>query len=91
MTHDDTQEDVEKLADKIIKIRLFADDEKPINRSIQDVDGEILLVSQFTLYANTSKGNRPSFVDAAKPDQAEKLYEQMKIELDNRIQKPIQS
>lgn len=66
-------------ADYIIRklplLRIFADDNLPINRSLNDVGGEILLVSQFTLYADSTKGNRPSFVHAAKPEVAEKLYE----------------
>lgn len=72
--HDDTEEDVKKLAHKIAHLRVFYDDDDKMNLNLQQIKGEILLVSQFTLMANTKKGNRPSFIDAAKPEQAEKLY-----------------
>lgn len=74
LTHTDTQEVAQQLAKKLVALRIFADDQKPINASIAEVDGEILLVSQFTLYGNTKKGNRPSFVDAMAPDKAEALF-----------------
>ena len=74
-----SMEDGKKEADfilrKLPKLRIFADEKLPINASLADVEGEILLVSQFTLYADTKKGNRPSFVNAAKPEEAEALYE----------------
>jgi D-tyrosyl-tRNA(Tyr) deacylase len=76
--HDDTKEDAQWLADKVIQMRLFPDDEQKINLSLQDIKGEILLVSQFTLHANTKKGNRPSFIRAAKPETAIPLYEYFK-------------
>lgn len=72
---DDTKEMCEKWIDKILKLRIFSDDKKPINASIQDVQGQILLVSQFTLYANTKGQNRPAFLDAAKPDDAKEIYD----------------
>ena len=71
----DTQTDVDYLVGKISKLRVFEDDQQKMNRSIIDVGGEILSISQFTLFANTKKGNRPSFVQAAKPDTAIPLYE----------------
>ena len=71
---DDTEEIVEKMADKMMRLRIFSDENDKINRSLSDVDGELLLVSQFTLYADCRKGNRPSFVHAAPPAQAEALY-----------------
>ena len=71
----DTQTDVDYLVGKISKLRVFEDDQQKMNRSIIDVDGEILSISQFTLFADTKKGNRPSFVQAAKPDVAIPLYE----------------
>jgi len=74
LTHSDTQKEVETIARKLVALRIFADDQKPINASVSQIDGEILLVSQFTLYANTRKGNRPSFVDAMDPDKAEALF-----------------
>lgn len=72
---EDTQADVDYLVGKISKLRVFEDDQQKMNRSIIDVDGKILSISQFTLFADTKKGNRPSFVQAAKPDTAIPLYE----------------
>ncbi|MDZ5547977.1 D-aminoacyl-tRNA deacylase [Enterococcus cecorum] len=71
----DTQTDVDYLVGKISKLRVFEDEQQKMNRSIIDVGGEILSISQFTLFADTKKGNRPSFVQAAKPDVAIPLYE----------------
>ena len=76
VTHDDAMEDMEYLVRKIVQMRIFEDEEGKLNRSIQDVDGEILSVSQFTLYADTKKGNRPSFSKAAPGDVAIKMFEQ---------------
>jgi D-tyrosyl-tRNA(Tyr) deacylase len=76
LTHTDTKETAQQLAKKLVALRLFADDQKPINASIADVDGSLLLVSQFTLYGNTKKGNRPSFVDAMAPDLAKSLFDE---------------
>jgi D-tyrosyl-tRNA(Tyr) deacylase len=71
----DTDEDVVFVADKCCKLRIFEDAEDKMNRSVNEVDGEILIISQFTLYGETAKGNRPSFIDAARPDEAIPLYE----------------
>ena len=76
VTHDDTMEDMEYLVRKIVQMRIFEDEEGKLNRSIQDVGGEILSVSQFTLYADTKKGNRPSFSKAAPGDVALEMFEQ---------------
>lgn len=71
----DTKEIADRLFDKMIKLRIFQDEDGKTNKSIADVSGELLIVSQFTLYANCKKGNRPSFMDAGKPQEAEELYE----------------
>ncbi len=89
VTHDDQLADIEWLIRKIIKQRIFNDEQGKMNRSIQDVDGSILLVSQFTLYANTQKGNRPSYIRSATPDAALDLYqmfvEKLKKEFSGKI------
>ena len=72
---DDTQEDIDWLAAKIIQLRIFDDEKGVMNLSIKDVDGDILIVSQFTLHANTKKGNRPSYIRASKPGFAIPIYE----------------
>jgi D-tyrosyl-tRNA(Tyr) deacylase len=87
----DEQEDLDWLCKKIGQMRLFSDQEGKMNRSIQDIQGEILLVSQFTLYASTAKGNRPSFIKAAKPEKANAYYEACKISLNTYVSKPLQS
>lgn len=71
----DTQEDIDWLCRKIINMRIFGDDEGKMNESLKTVDGDAIVVSQFTLHASTKKGNRPSFINAAKPDIAEPLYQ----------------
>ena len=76
VTHDDAKEDMEYLVRKIVQMRIFEDEEGKLNRSIQDIGGEILSVSQFTLYADTKKGNRPSFSKAAPGDIALEMFEQ---------------
>lgn len=75
ITNDDNKEVVEKMADKLINLRIFEDENEKLNLSLMDVKGEILSISQFTLYANCKKGRRPSFLDAAKPDLSKPLYE----------------
>lgn len=74
----DTKEIAEKMADKMLRLRIFADENDKTNLSITDVGGELLVVSQFTLYADCRKGNRPSFIKAGKPDMANELYEYFK-------------
>ncbi len=77
ITHLDTPEDADWLANKIVSMRIFADQEGKMNLNIEQVNGELLLISQFTLHASTKKGNRPSFIEAAKPAVAIPLYETM--------------
>ena len=75
VTHGDDESKAEWLAEKLTGLRIFEDSDGKINLSVKDIGGEILLVSQFSLYASCAKGRRPSFTDAAKPDEAEKLYD----------------
>jgi D-tyrosyl-tRNA(Tyr) deacylase len=77
----DTAEQADRLARKLLALRVFEDDEGRMNRSVTDIDGEVLCVSQFTLYGDARKGNRPSFVDAAPPEEAEPLYERVRAAL----------
>ena len=85
----DTDEDIIWLSNKITNLRIFDDENKTPNLSVKEIDGEILLVSQFTLHASTKKGNRPSYIKASKPDVAiplyEKLIKQLEIDLDKKI------
>ena len=81
----DTIDDVNFIADKCSNLRIFEDDKNKMNISVRDINGEVLIISQFTLYGETAKGNRPSFIEAAKPDEAiplyEKFIERMKVNL----------
>lgn len=86
----DTQEDIHWLSQKIVNLRIFGDENDVMNLSVKDIQGEIIVVSQFTLHANTKKGNRPSYIKASKPEIAIPLYEnfvqQMELELGEKIQ-----
>lgn len=86
----DTPEDLEWLAQKIANMRVFGDENDLMNKALTDVDGNILLISQFTLFASTKKGNRPGFTRAARPDKAIPLYEEMKKQLSQLIGKEVQ-
>src|SRR5689334_17186324 len=81
VTHTDSTEQARWLAEKIVNLRIFNDDDGKMNRSVADVDGSILVVSQFTLYGDAQKGRRPSFIAAARPEHATPLYEQFIVAL----------
>ncbi len=87
----DGLDDVNWLCGKISKMRIFGDDEGKMNRSLMDVHGEVLVISQFTLHASTKKGNRPSFIKSARPDHAIPLYEAFKKEMSQQIEKSVAS
>lgn len=87
----DTAEDIDWLCRKIIDLRIFADADGKMNLSVKDIAGDILVVSQFTLHASTKKGNRPSYIKAARPETAIPLYENFKTVLSNLLQKTVQA
>lgn len=87
----DSQEDIDWLAAKVAKIRLFGDENNVMNLSVQDVDGDIIVVSQFTLHAATKKGNRPSYIKASKPEIAIPLYESFVQKLEQEIGKKVKT
>ncbi len=87
----DGQEDITWLVKKIINLRIFLDENDVMNKSLIDVDGDILLISQFTLHASTKKGNRPSYIQAAKPEVAIPIYEQFISHLEEQLGKKIQT
>ena len=88
---DDAQEDIEWLSGKIVRLRIFNDDQGVMNRSVQDARGDVLLVSQFTLFASTKKGNRPSYTRAARPEIAIPLYEAFSRRLAEGLGKAIRT
>ncbi|WP_269686577.1 D-aminoacyl-tRNA deacylase [Flavobacterium lacustre] len=87
----DTQEDIDWLVGKITQIRIFGDENEVMNLSIQDIDGDIIVVSQFTLHASTKKGNRPSYIKAAKPEIAIPIYEDFVKSLEFKMNKKVQT
>jgi D-tyrosyl-tRNA(Tyr) deacylase len=87
----DTEEDIDWLCGKICRMRIFDDKEGVMNVSLEESGGEALVVSQFTLHASTKKGNRPSYIKAARPEQAEPMYEQFKTRLSGMLNKPVAS
>ena len=89
--HEDSQEDINWLCKKVVNLRVFSDQDGKMNLSIKDIQGEILLISQFTLHASTKKGNRPSFIDAAKPEVAIPLYKQFIQQLEQEFGQGIQT
>ena len=88
---EDTQEDINWLAGKIARLRIFSDEDGAMNKSILDVNGDVIVVSQFTLQAKTKKGNRPSYIKAARPEIASELYDKFILQLENEIGKKIQT
>jgi D-tyrosyl-tRNA(Tyr) deacylase len=88
---DDNTEDVEWLCKKIVQLRIFNDAEDKMNLSVQDIDGDILIISQFTLHAQCKKGNRPSFIKAARPEQSIPLYESFIAEMEIQLGKAVGS
>lgn len=88
---EDTEEDLQWIARKIVNMRIFPDEDDKMNLSVQDVNGEVLIVSQFTLHASTKKGNRPSFMQSASAKYAEKLYEKFLHILEHKHQQKIDS
>ncbi|MBF4486635.1 D-aminoacyl-tRNA deacylase [Flavobacterium sp. CSZ] len=87
----DTQEDIDWLVGKIIKMRIFGDENDVMNCSVQDIDGDIIVVSQFTLHASTKKGNRPSYIKAAKPEFSIPMYENFVKSLEKEFKKKVQT
>ena len=87
----DTQEDIDWLVGKITKLRIFGDENDVMNCSVQDIDGDIIVVSQFTLHASTKKGNRPSYIKASKPEFAIPMYENFVKSLEKEFGKKIQT
>lgn len=86
----DTKEDINWLCNKILKMRIFNDEAGVMNCSLQDINGEVLVISQFTLHASTKKGNRPSYIKAAKPEIAIPLYNQFLSEMENQLGKKVE-
>ena len=89
ITHEDTSEDISWLVQKIGKLRIFADENGVMNLNVNEINGEVLLISQFTLHASTKKGNRPSYIGAARPETAIPLYNEFIKQLQVEIQNPI--
>ena len=91
ISNDDSRENVIKMTNKISKLRIFNDENNIMNKNVNEVNGEVLVVSQFTLYGNVNKVNRPSYIDAAKPDIAEPIYNLFVNQLDNIINNKVQT
>ena len=91
IVEEDTQEDINWLVNKVLNCRIFSDENDVMNKSVKDCNGDVIVVSQFTLHASTKKGNRPSYIKAAKPDVAIPLYESFVKTCEADLQKPIQT
>ena len=87
----DTNEDVEWLSSKIVNLRIFGDENDLMNLSVKDINGDVIVVSQFTLHASTKKGNRPSYIKAAKPESAIPIYEKFILQIEKDLEKKIQT
>jgi D-tyrosyl-tRNA(Tyr) deacylase len=87
----DTNEDVEWLSSKIVNLRIFGDENDVMNLSVKDINGDVIVVSQFTLHASTKKGNRPSYIKAAKPESAIPIYEKFILQIEKDLEKKIQT
>jgi D-tyrosyl-tRNA(Tyr) deacylase len=87
---DDSEEDISWLVNKILKMRIFNDEAGVMNCSLQDINAEVLVISQFTLHASTKKGNRPSYIKAAKPDIAIPLYEKFILDIEDQLDKKVE-
>ncbi|MCK4360773.1 MAG: D-tyrosyl-tRNA(Tyr) deacylase [Bacteroidales bacterium] len=87
----DTEEDIYWLCGKILRLRIFNDNNRVMNLSVKDIEGDVMLISQFTLHASTKKGNRPSYIKAAKPNIAIPLYEKFIKHLEMELKKPVQT
>ena len=91
ISNDDSKEDIIKMTNKISKLRIFNDENDIMNKNVNEVNGEVLVVSQFTLYGNVKKGNRPSYIEAAKPDIAKPIYNLFLKELDRLINNKVKT
>ena len=91
IVNDDSEEDINWLVNKIVNLRIFPDENDVMNRSLIDMSGEVIVVSQFTLHANTKKGNRPSYIKAAKPDVAIPIYNRFVESMNEMITTPVQT
>ncbi len=91
IVHEDTKEDITWLCNKIMNLRIFNDENEVMNKSLLDIDGDVIVVSQFTLHASTKKGNRPSYIKAAKPDIAIPLYNSFVSHLETLLNKKVQT
>jgi D-tyrosyl-tRNA(Tyr) deacylase len=91
IVNEDTEEDIQWLTQKIVNLRVFPDENKVMNTSLLDANGDVVVVSQFTLHANTKKGNRPSYLKAAKPEVAIPLYERFVVAMEQRLGKSVQT
>ncbi|MCH2034443.1 MAG: D-aminoacyl-tRNA deacylase [Tenacibaculum sp.] len=88
---EDSKEDIDWLAKKIVNLRIFNDENNVMNKSLLDINGDVIIVSQFTLHASTKKGNRPSYIQAAKPDIAIPLYEEFITVFEKQVDKKVQT